>query len=153
MKSPISRNSVMNPEDMNAAFAQAYNSGDIDNLIALYEPGGILINLTGNKDEGLEPIRKTLEELLRFKGKMVSKNIYCIPFENIALLRAHFILETVGEDGSPLQIQGHTSEIVRKQLNESWQYIVDHPFGADLLKETERAAPLHFDDQPNLQSR
>lgn len=138
MKSLISRNLVMNPEDMNAAFAEAYNSGDIDNLLALYEAGGILINLSGGRDEGLKSIRITLEGLLRFQGKMVSKNIYCIPFENIALLRAHFILDTVGEDGNPLQIQGHTSEIVRKQLDDSWLYIVDHPFGADLLKETEQ---------------
>jgi ketosteroid isomerase-like protein len=134
MKSPISRNTVMNPQDMNAAFAQAYNSGDIDNLLALYEPESILINLNGGTDQGLEPIRTTLEGLLQFKGAMVSKNIYCIPFEDIAMLRAHFILDTVSEDGKPLQIQGHTSEIVRKQLDNSWKYIVDHPFGADPLQ-------------------
>ncbi|MGG2129897.1 DUF4440 domain-containing protein [Bacillus sp. S2(2024)] len=127
----------MNPEDMNAAFAEAYNSGDITNLLALYEPSAILINPSGGKEQGINHIHKTLEDLLQLQGTMVSKNIYCISFENIALLRAHFTLHTVGADRSPIQMQGHTSEIIRKQVDGSWLYIVDHPFGADLLRETE----------------
>ncbi|MBP1989724.1 hypothetical protein J2Z66_001322 [Paenibacillus eucommiae] len=30
-----------------------------------------------------------------------------------------------------------TSEVVRKQPDDSWLYIIDHPFGTDLLRETE----------------
>ncbi|MCM3271664.1 YybH family protein [Paenibacillus elgii] len=137
MKSPIRNKAVMNPEDMNAAFAEAYNSGDIDKMLALYEPDGILVNPNGGQDKGIEQIRKTLEDLLRLQGNMISKNIYCIPFENIALLRAHFILQTEGTDGNPMQILGHTSEIVRKQQDGSWLYIVDHPHGAELLREVD----------------
>lgn len=137
MKYPNGKGPVMNPEDMNAAFAEAFNSGEIGNLLALYEPGAILINPNGGgQEQGIDHIRKTLEDLLQLQGEMVSKNIYCIPFENIALMRAHFILHAVGQDGSPILIQGHTSEIVRKQSDDSWLYTVDHPFGADMLTET-----------------
>ncbi|WP_028612538.1 YybH family protein [Paenibacillus harenae] len=52
----------------------------------------------------------------------------------LALLRAHFILHYTAEDGSPIQIQGHTSEVVRKQPDGSWRYIIDHPFGSELLE-------------------
>jgi Ketosteroid isomerase homolog len=130
MKSTIRHKAVMNPEDMNAAFAEAYNSGSLDNLLALYETDAILVNPNGGRDQGIRQIRKTLEDLLRLQGRMTSRNIYCIPFENIALLRAHFTLQFVGPDGNPTQIQGHTSEIVRKQKDGSWLYIVDHPYGA-----------------------
>ena len=67
---------------------------------------------------------------------MVSTNIYCIPFENIALLRGHFVLQIENPDGVPTEIQGHTSEIVRQQSDGSWLYIVDHPFGADELRKS-----------------
>ncbi|RUT33681.1 DUF4440 domain-containing protein [Paenibacillus zeisoli] len=133
MTTPIRSNSVRNPEDMNTAFADAFNSGEINNLLSLYEPDSILINLSGSKDKGIASIQKTLEELLQLRGNMVSKNIYCIPFENIALLRAHFILEAVSPDGKPIHLEGHTSEVIRQQSDGSWLYIVDHPFGADLL--------------------
>lgn len=96
---------------MNAAFAGAYNSGDINNLLSLYKPDGILINPTGSQDKGIKNIRRTLEDLLQLQGHMISKNIYCVPFENIALLRAHFILHTTDANG-PILVQDHTSEIV-----------------------------------------
>ena len=33
---------VLEPEQMNQAFADAYNSGDIENLMALYEPDAVI---------------------------------------------------------------------------------------------------------------
>jgi len=122
---------VRRPEDMNAAFADAYNSGDIDQLLALYEPNGVHVHRNGSLEIGIHSFRHTLEELLRLKGTMVSTNVYCIPFENIAMLRARFTLQTTDPDGQPLVLQGHTSEIVRQQPDGSWLYIVDHPFGSD----------------------
>ncbi|MGF9905342.1 YybH family protein [Brevibacillus porteri] len=122
---------VINPEDMNSAFAKAFNSGDIMNLLALYEPQAILITQDNEQSQGIEPIRKTLEQLLQVQGKMVSTNVFCVPFENIALLRAHFIIHTTDDAGNAMKIEGHTSEIVRKQPDGSWLYVVDHPFGAN----------------------
>ncbi|WP_233531607.1 YybH family protein [Paenibacillus alkalitolerans] len=54
------------------------------------------------------------------------------------MMRAHFILGFTDADGNPIQLQGHTSEIVRKQPDGSWKYIVDHPFGSDLLERLPR---------------
>lgn len=99
MTSPKQKRPVMNPEDMNVAFADAYNSNNIENLLALYEQNSILINPNGGKEQGINHLRFTLENLLQLQGTLISKNIYCIPFENIALLRAHFILHTVDNDG------------------------------------------------------
>ncbi|MGG3504084.1 DUF4440 domain-containing protein [Paenibacillus lautus] len=126
---PASR--VWKPEDMNAAFADAYNSGDIDQVLALYEPNSIHVHRNGSLEIGIHSFHHTLEELLLLQGKMVSTNLYCIPFENIAMLRAHFTLRTSDRDGQPLLLQGYTSEIVRQQPDGSWLYIVDHPFGSD----------------------
>ena len=33
---------VYNPAEMNRAFADAFNSGEIENLMALYEPAAVL---------------------------------------------------------------------------------------------------------------
>jgi len=60
MKSTIRHKAVMNPEDMNAAFAEAYNSGSLDNLLALYETDAILVNPNGGRDQGIRQIRKRL---------------------------------------------------------------------------------------------
>ncbi|MCV4235190.1 DUF4440 domain-containing protein [Virgibacillus sp. LDC1] len=134
MKPSIPAIRVWKPEDMNAAFADAYNSGDIDQVLALYEPDSIHVHSNGSLEIGIHSFRHTLEELLHLKGTMISTNLYCIPFENIAMMRARFTLQTTDPDGQPLVLQGHTSEIVRQQPDGSWLYIVDHPFGSDEVK-------------------
>ncbi|OME91353.1 MULTISPECIES: YybH family protein [Paenibacillus] len=131
MKPSTPASQVWKPEDMNAAFADAYNSGDIDQVLALYEPNSIHVHRNGSLEIGIHSFHHTLEELLLLQGKMVSTNLYCIPFENIAMLRAYFTLRTSDRDGQPLLLQGYTSEIVRQQPYGSWLYIVDHPFGSD----------------------
>ena len=85
MKPSIPASRVWKPEEMNAAFADAYNSGDIDQVLALYEPNSIHVHSNGSLEIGIHSFRHTLEELLPLQGKMVSTNLYCIPFENIAI--------------------------------------------------------------------
>lgn len=143
MINPHSKSRVMEPQRMNAAFAEAYNSGVIDNLMALYEPGAIHVNPYGETDYGTDAIRRFLTQLLQQKGYMQSNNVYCVPFENLALLRAHFVLHTKDADGNDVRIEGQTAEIARKQADGSWKYVIDHTFGAGPLRGD------RFDEMPH----
>jgi uncharacterized protein (TIGR02246 family) len=122
---------VYNPEDVNSAFAEAFNSGNIEDLLSLYEPGAVLVPGPGQVVQGVEAIRVALEELLALKGRMRSENQYALVHEDIALLRAKVHLVGTGPDGNPLEINNHTAEVVRRQPDGSWLYILDHPRGAD----------------------
>lgn len=124
---------VYKPEDMNAAFAEAFNSGDIENLMTLYEPGAVLVPRPGLVVEGTEAIRAALQELLALKGDMRSDNQYALVHGDIALLRAKVHLVGTGSDGGRLEINNHTTEVVRRQPDGTWLYILDHPYGADPL--------------------
>ncbi len=124
---------VYNPEDMNSAFAEAFNSGDIEKLLSLYEPTAVLVPKPGQVVEGVEAIRASLQELLALKGTMRSENQYALVHGDIALLRAKVRLIGIRPDGAPLEINNHTAEVVRRQPDGSWLYILDHPYGADPL--------------------
>ncbi len=122
---------VETPAGINPIFAAAFNSGNVENLLALYEPDAVLVTQIGESLSGLPAIKAELTKLLALGGEMVSENIYAYQNEDIALLRARFTLKTKKPNGEPLEITGHTSEIVRRQKDGSWLYIVDHPFGAN----------------------
>lgn len=124
---------VNRPEEMNAAFAEAFNSGDIERLLALYEPGAVLVPRPGQVAEGAEAIRAALEELLALKGHMRSENQYALMRGDLALLRAKVHLVGTGPDGELLEIKNHTAEVVRRQPDGSWLYVLDHPYGADQI--------------------
>jgi len=114
-------------------FAQAFNSGNIEHLLALYEPEGQLVRQDGQVDVGLEAVRESLQGFLRLGGTMSSRNVYAFVSGDLALLRAHWRLTTTTEEGQPLDLEGHTAEVVRQQSDGRWLYVVDHPFGAEPL--------------------
>jgi uncharacterized protein (TIGR02246 family) len=130
---------VYQPQDMNSAFAEAFNSGDIENLMALYEPGAVLVPKPGQVVEGTQAIRAALQELLALKGHMQSENQYALVHGDIALLRAKVNLTGTAPDGNRLEINNHTAEVVRRQPDGSWLYILDHPYGADPLNPEDKS--------------
>ncbi|SHE82633.1 Ketosteroid isomerase homolog [Seinonella peptonophila] len=117
---------VWKPEQMNEAFATAYNSGDLDQLLALYEPTAIHVAKNKQIAKGIDEIRQDLQGLLALNGRMVSHNQYAIVNDDLALLQAHFILKDIKSD--EVLAEGITSEMIRKQTDGSWRYVVDHPF-------------------------
>ncbi len=120
---------VIRPSDMNETFARAFNSRRLENLLALYEDNAIhKVDGSETVCRGKREISLELERLLQSPGSMVSVNNFCIQHEDIALLRADWVLR----DADKTIASGSTAEIVRRQADGSWLYIVDHAAGATL---------------------
>jgi ketosteroid isomerase-like protein len=121
---------VMDPRRMNETFVRAFNNRNISNLIALYEPDAMLrVDASDRTLIGTDQIAAELTALLRVTGTMISKNIFCIEQGDLALLRADWKL--VADDGSVV-VSGSSAEIVRRQPDSSWLYVIDHATGASL---------------------
>jgi uncharacterized protein (TIGR02246 family) len=125
---------VFSPENMNSAFAEAFNSKSIESLVSLYEPKAVLVPRPGHVIEGLEAIQAALEELLALNGSIRSANRYTLVQGDIALLRAEVHLIGTAPDGTRVEIRNHTAEVVRRQADGRWLYIIDHAYGADSLE-------------------
>jgi ketosteroid isomerase-like protein len=122
---------VMRPEEMNGAFAEAVNSGDVGRVLALYEREALLAPRPGQRASGLEEISAALEELLSLGGTMASRNVWCMQVGELALLQGEWHLSGTAPDGSPLELSSRTAEVVRRQPDGSWLYVIDHAFGED----------------------
>ena len=117
------------PHEMNKTFARAFNTRDINNLMALYEENAVLRIDAEKTFTGKTVIAIELRKLLLLPGKMLSHNNFCIEHGDIALLRAdHSIVNT---DGATI-FSGSSAEVVRQQSDGSWLYIIDHAMGATL---------------------
>lgn len=121
---------VNEPADMNEAFACAFNSRNLNDLLALYEPNAVLrTGASPGNHAGYAAIAIELAALLQIQGTMRSRNNFCIQLGELALLRADY--DVTAPDGSTVA-SGASCELVRRQADGRWLYVIDHAAGAGL---------------------
>ena len=123
--------SVRKPEDIHNLFAVAFNSGNVDLIMALYEPEATLIPQPGQVTRGHTAIRYALQQFLALKGTMQVRSVFVIHGPGVALMRGQWKLTGTGPDGKPIEMNGQSVEVARQQPSGDWLIAVDHPFGAD----------------------
>ena len=116
---------VLDPSEMTAAFARAFNNRNLEDLAGLYELGAkILVN--ADSWTGLEEIRACLTDLMNMPGVMSTTVNFCVVNGDLAVLRADYAVR----DGETLITSGSSIELARRQADGSWRYVIDHATGA-----------------------
>ena len=119
------------PEDMHKLFTAAFNAGNLEALMALYEPDAQLVPHPGQVTAGHEAIRQALQQFLAMKGTMQVTTRYVIRGAAIALISGQWHLKGNGPDGKSIEMGGKSVEVARRQPTGEWLLVIDHPFGAD----------------------
>ena len=122
---------VRTPEEMHPAFAAAFNAGDIDALLELYEEGGVVTPQPGVMATGHAAIRAALGGFLGLNGVIVMTTKTVIPAGDLALLHAEWTLNGTGPDGAPIALAARSSEVIRRQADGTWRFIIDNPYSVD----------------------
>ena len=116
----ISRETAKNPEDLTRLFVERVNAGDVEGLVALYEPTAVMAYPPGSITEGEDAIRALFEQMLagrpRFPQERPLPTLRC---GDIALT------STSALDGT-----GGRAQVVRRQADGSWKRIIDRPESA-----------------------
>jgi len=117
------------PEDVDRQFAAALNAGDIDALVALYEPEASLSPAPGKQVSGHAAIRAALAQFVAAKPRMDISVRVIAQSGGLALCTARWKLAMTGADGAPQEVAGQSIEVVRRQADGSWLFAIDEPFG------------------------
>ena len=119
-----------NPEDMHFEFAGAFNRGDIDALMTLYESEAIITPEAGKPPvEGKDAIREVLSGFLALKGTIEIQSKSTFKTGDLALTHGSFSLAGTAPDGSAINLSGNTTEVLRRQPDGTWLCVIDNPFG------------------------
>ena len=122
---------VRTPEEMHARFAEAFNAADSSALLALYEPNAAFVAQPGQTIAGIEAVRGALQQYLALKGTIKMETTYVVESGDTALLRGKWLLQGTGPDGKPVELRGNNVEVLRRQNDGTWRFVIDNPFGAD----------------------
>ena len=118
------------PGDVDRLFAEALNAGNLEALVALYEPEAVLMPQPGKLVHGTAAIREALAQFVAGKPKISLKPRLNTYTSDLAVVSAHWELSMTGPDGKPVSMTGHSIEVMRRQANGTWLFAIDLPFGA-----------------------
>jgi uncharacterized protein (TIGR02246 family) len=124
---------VSDLEKVCSEFANAVNAGDLDALADFYAPEAVFVTGTGAAAPaaGSAAIREVLAGFLAGHPRMEFEHDYLFVSGDIALARGRWKLTGAGPDGTATAVAGKSIEVLRRQPDGSWRYIIDHPWGGD----------------------
>ena len=118
------------PEDIDRLFAERMAAGDVDGVVALYEPGGGLVSFDGIVTTGPGPIREALARLAAMRPRMTMNLVRVVrSADGFALVYNDWKMSAVDPDGRAVTMEGKAIEVSRQQPDGSWLFVLDDPFG------------------------
>jgi uncharacterized protein (TIGR02246 family) len=117
------------PEQIHRLFEEAFNAGDLDGLMELYEPDAALIAQPGSLANGIEQARAALQGFLALKGRITLDTKLVVTVGELAYLSNTWSLTGTGPDGDPVVLGATTAEVARRQADGSWRYVIDNAWG------------------------
>jgi ketosteroid isomerase-like protein len=119
------------PHALNHIWCDAFNAGDLPALMATYEPDAAIVPGPGAEPlRGRAAIEAALAAFLGLGGKLRFTPRHWVQHGDLALASIAFAMDGgTDADGRPVDLHGVTSEVLRRQPDGSWKYLVDHPFG------------------------
>ena len=118
------------PADVDRLLAEAISRGDLEAALACYEEDASLVPQPGQVARGTAALREAVGAFIALKATLALTVEEVIEAGDLALLRSRWTLCGTGEDGQPLAIAGAGAEVVRRQPDGSWRFVIDHPFAA-----------------------
>jgi len=100
--------------------------------VALYEPNASFVQESGEIATGRVAIREVAQGFLAIKPKFaIEVKAVHSGDGNLALTRAKWSATGTDPNGQPVTIAGNSTEVVRRQPDGTWLFVIDHPQGAD----------------------
>ena len=106
--------SAREPNDLERLFVERANAGDVDGLVALYEPTAVLVPENGERMVGTEQLQAFFTGFLKNRPKLARS------IQSPALHFGEFALTSSRHSNGDVSV-----EIARRQPDGSWLWVMD----------------------------
>jgi ketosteroid isomerase-like protein len=117
------------PEEIDQLFERELNATNLDGLLALYEPTATFTVEPGKVVAGTAAIREALAGFVSLKPTIRLSPRVLANAGDIAMVSSKWTLKGTGPDGTAVDLSGESVEIVRRQGDGTWKFIIDSPWG------------------------
>ena len=118
------------PEDVDRLFGERVNAGDAAGVAELYEQDGVLV-FQGTTFQGPDQIRAFLEGMTAAQAEITMNVKHVVRAGDVAVLYNDWSMTVTGADGRPEASSGKAIEVVRRQPDGTWKFVIDDPTARD----------------------
>jgi uncharacterized protein (TIGR02246 family) len=120
------------PEECDLLLIEAMNRGDLDTAVALYEPKATYVLDSGEVITGQTAIREVAKSFLALKPKFsIEVKALLSGDGGLALTSATWNATGIDADGKSFTAAGKSMEVVRRQADGTWLFVIDNPHGGE----------------------
>lgn len=124
---------AFHPADTVTQLINAVNQGNLEAVVACYETEAILIVQPGQTATGIKAIREAFAGYIAMQTIITAQMHKVTQAGNLALFISKWSATGTAADGSAVQMEGTSSDILRRQTDGRWLIVIDNPFGAAIL--------------------
>lgn len=122
------------PEETGDLIAEFMERKDVDGALDLFEPEAIFVDPnSGQQVRGHGELRRALAGFMTMDAQLLPAPPPTILMSgDIALVLAPWTLEVKDESGQPVRQSGQATDVLRRQQDGTWRFVIDNPAGIEL---------------------
>ncbi|MDN5930971.1 MAG: DUF4440 domain-containing protein [Pseudonocardia sp.] len=123
--------STASPQQVLESIVTGINSGDLESLMPLYESKAAFAGQPGSLAHGESGVRESLTGFISMNGKLDLEVTRVLEVGDLALVIGVWSFEGTGPDGEPVRLAARNADVLRRQADGTWRFVIDNPWGTD----------------------
>jgi ketosteroid isomerase-like protein len=122
------------PEDTSRLIGETMTAGDVEAALTLYEPDATFAMPKGFGEgtvTGHDALREALTGFLSMSPQLTVNAENTLLSGDTALVIGHWTLKGRDPEGNDIDATGRYADVVRRQPDGSWLFVIDNPNGSD----------------------
>jgi ketosteroid isomerase-like protein len=119
-----------NGEDLGGFFEVRVQRGHgVD--MPLYESEAAFATQPGRLAHGAPGVGEALTGFIAMKGKLDLEVTRVLEVGDLALVIGVWSFNGTGSDGEPVRLAARNADVLRRQRDGTWRFVIDNPWGTD----------------------
>jgi ketosteroid isomerase-like protein len=123
--------STATPEQVLESIVTGINSGDLESLMPLYESEAAFAGEPGVLAHRAPGVGEALSGFISMNGELDIEVTRVLEADDLALVIGVWSFNGTGPDGEPVQLAARNADVLRRQNDGSWRFVIDNPWGTD----------------------
>jgi ketosteroid isomerase-like protein len=119
------------PEQVLESIVEGINSGALETLMPLYETEAAFATQPGSLAHGPARVREALGGFISMNGKLDLAVTRVLEVGDLALVTGIWSFDGTGPDGETVQLAARNADVLRRQADGTWRFVIDNPWGTD----------------------